>query len=75
VIDLSGMELSEPDFFGGDQVATMTARLVSVESLTTSIYSVRGASACAIRTFTTTLSCRPAAPAMRIATTAVSNAI
>jgi NAD(P)H-flavin reductase/ferredoxin len=41
VIDVSGMDLREPEFYGGDQVAAMTACLESVDSLTPSIYSVR----------------------------------
>ncbi len=41
VIDVSGMDLREAEFYGGDQVAAMTAYLESVDSLTPSIYSVR----------------------------------
>lgn len=41
VIDASCMGLSEPEFYGGDQVGVMTACLESVGSLTPSIYSVR----------------------------------
>jgi NAD(P)H-flavin reductase/ferredoxin len=41
VIDVSGQELGEAEFHGGDQVAAMTAYLESVEALTPSIYSVR----------------------------------
>ncbi len=41
MIDVSCMALSEPDFYGGDQVGTLTAWIESVRELTPSIYSVR----------------------------------
>ena len=40
VIDVSSMDLSEAEFFGGDQVATLEASLESVEELTPTIYGV-----------------------------------
>jgi len=40
VIDVSSMELSEAEFFGGDQVATLEASLELVEELTPTIYGV-----------------------------------
>lgn len=39
-IDVSSMDLSDAEFYGGDQVATLAASLVSVESLTPTIYGV-----------------------------------
>lgn len=40
VIDVSAMSLSDAEFYGGDQVATAEASLVSVGSLTPTIYGV-----------------------------------
>jgi NAD(P)H-flavin reductase/ferredoxin len=39
-IDVSSMDLSEAEFYGGDQVATLQASLVCVELLTPTIYGV-----------------------------------
>src|SRR5215475_1980385 len=36
-IDVSSMDLSDAEFYGGDQVATLAASLVSVQSLTPTI--------------------------------------
>ena len=41
MIDVSCMALSEAEFYGGDQVGTLTAWIESVRELTPSIYSVR----------------------------------
>ena len=40
VIDASSMELSEPEFSGGDQVATLRSSLAGVDRLTPTIYGV-----------------------------------
>lgn len=40
VVDVSAMELSEAEFLGGDQIATIEATLESVEELTPTIYGV-----------------------------------